>query len=321
MSDEYQLWRNALANGVTAVNANNPQPGYYKAKRNGKWLPVAIWRQDGALVCRLDKEMVDPIDVWTWCAKTPVAKDDAKAAFETGAWPGDIPATGHNSGTLSLTEEIADVVQTALGWLRKIGSVKDKTESDTAANWRAKLNDLKKKADEQREAEKRPHDEAVNAVQKKWKPAIDEAENAGLTLRDALTAYMRAEEAKAMALARDKFLAEQARVKAERDRIAAEQAALMEKDPIAALTKPSPEPMPELPIFKAPAPIQAGGQRGRKTGLRTVTKYIVTDYAKALDHLKDHPDVRAAVERVAASQAKAGATVPGVEKTEEREAA
>jgi hypothetical protein len=67
--------------------------------------------------------------------------------------------------------------------------------------------------------------------------------------------------------------------------------------------------------------VQAGGQRGRKAGLRTITKYVITDYAAALAHVKDHPDVIEAVTKVAAAQAKAGATVPGVETQTEQVAA
>jgi hypothetical protein len=94
----------------------------------------------------------------------------------------------------------------------------------------------------------------------------------------------------------------------------------MRDDPIAALTSDEPELLP-LPPPIEPVKIQAGGQRGRKTSLRTITKYIVTDYAAALAHCQDHPKVREAVEAVCCAQAKTGVAVPGVEKREERTAA
>ena len=320
MTDDYAWWRAALETGSFTVNENEPQPGFYKTKRDGKWTPVAIWKKDGRLVAKNLGGMCDPRDVWLSCAKHPVSNVAAKEAFATGLFPGDVPAMGHNSGTLSLAEEIADVCASAMDWLRKIGGIKDQTSKDMAANWRDKINGLKKQADAERETEKRPHLEASRAVDAKFKPVIEQADATATTLRDALTVFMRAEEAQARAEAQARHNEEMKRVAEERARLSAQQAKLMKDDPIAALTS-APLPEPELPIFEAPAPIQAGGQRGRKTSLRTVTKYVVTDYAAALAHVKDHPDVRAAVEKVAAAQAKAGAVVPGVETVQEKVAA
>lgn len=317
MSDQFQWWRDALAGNVGAIEEPNPRSGYFKMRngKDGPWMPVAIWEADGELVCRVGSERRDPHTVWTYCAKNPVAKDAAKHAFEHGSWPGDVPTVGHNAGTLSLPEEIEDAAAQAVAWLTKTG-IADKTGADTAANWRARLLDLGKQADKQRDAEKRPHDEAAKAVQAKWKPCIETATDAANRLRDALTQWMRAEEAKARAEAEAKRkLAEEAARKAREVAEAAKAEAAARNLP------PPPEPV-DVPLpLDEPVKIQAGGQRGRKAGLRTVTKYIVTDYAAALAHVKDHPDVRAAVEKVAAAQAKAGASVPGIETQTEQVAA
>ena len=141
-----------------------------------------------------------------------------------------------------------------------------------------------------------------------------------------------AAEAKARADTEAKLKAEseaKARAEAEAKRKLAEEAARKARE-VAEAAKaeaaarnlpPPPEPV-DVPLpLDEPVKIQAGGQRGRKAGLRTVTKYIVTDYAAALAHVKDHPDVRAAVEKVAAAQAKAGASVPGIETQTEQVAA
>lgn len=318
MSDQYQWWRDALAGNVGAIEEPNPRSGYFKmrGRRDGPWLPVAIWEKDGELLCRVADRPRKAMDVWTYCAKNPVAKDAAKQAFETGTWPGDVPSIGDNSGTLTLPEEINDTADHAVAWLAKNG-IADKVAADTAANWRAKLLDLGKQADKQRETEKRPHDEAAKAVQAKWKPCIDTATDAANRIRDALTAWMRAEDAKARAEAEAKRKAAEEitrkqREQAEDARIEAEKNNL--PPPPAQVDVP-------LPFIDEPQKIQAGGQRGRKAGLRTITKYVVTDYAAALAHVKEHPDVRAAVEKIAAAQAKAGATVPGVEAQQEQVAA
>lgn len=316
-ADEFQNWRDALAGNATALHADIPNPGYYKVRagKDGPWQPVAIWRKDGNLVCRVAGEMKDPLAVWTWAAKNPVSKEAAKHAFEHGTWPGDVPMPGHNSGTLSLPEEIDDAVAQVSAWLSST-KVTDKVAADTASNWRARLLDLSKRADKQRETEKRPHDDAAKAVQAKWKPVIDRATDTANKLRDALTAYMRAED-------------ERQRREAEAARKAAEEAARKQREEAeaarreAAAKNAPPPPEPEdVPLpFVEPPKVQVGGQTGRKTGLREITRYEVEDYDAALAAVKDHPDVRAAVEKVAAARCKTGVAVPGVRTIKEKVAA
>lgn len=319
--DEFQFWRDALAGKKVEISADAPQPGYYKTRtrKDGPYVPVAIWTANGELVCRVGNEKRDPVSVWTFCADKPVSKDDAKHAFEHGTWPGDAPEIGHNSGDLSLAEQIAEYAAMALTWLKKTG-VKDQVSADKAANYRAKLNQLKKDADDARTTEKAPHLSAAKAVDDKWRGPIAEATEAAEDIRAALTAFMVAEEKRLKAEAEAKRKAEEERVAKERARIEAERAEKMRVNPIAALTDQEPE-LPMAPAEPEPVKIQAGGQRGRKTGLKTVTVYEVTDYEAALSHVKSHPEVIAAVEKVAKAQAKTGAAVPGVEARTEKVAA
>jgi len=316
-TDEFQNWRDALAGNATALHADIPNPGYYKVRagKDGPWQPVAIWRKDGNLVCRVAGEMKDPLEVWTWAAKNPVSKEAAKHAFEHGTWPGDVPMPGHNSGTLSLPEEIDDAVAQVSAWLSST-RVADKVAADTASNWRARLLDLSKRADKQRETEKRPHDDAAKAVQAKWKPVIDRATDTANKLRDALTAYMRAEDE------RQRREAEAARKVAEEAARKQREAAEAARREAAAKNAPPPPEPEDVPLpFVEPPRVQVGGQTGRKTGLREVTRYEVEDYEAALAAVKDHPDVRAAVEKVAAARCKTGVAVPGVRTFKEKVAA
>lgn len=320
MADEFQFWRDAIAGKRPAIETDRPQSGYYRmrTKKDGPYQPVAIWFRDGELVCRVGSDLYDPFHAWTYCADKPVSKEVAKYAFETGSWPGDAPEIGHNSGDLSLAEQIAEYASMALAWLKKAG-VKDKVSADKAANYRAKLNQLKKEADDARTSEKAPHLAAARAVDDKWRAPIAEATAAAEDLRAALTQFMVAEEKRLKEEAEAKRKAEEERVAAERARIEAERAEKMRVDPIAALTEPEPE-LP-MPAEVEPVKVQAGGQRGRKTGLKAVTVYEITDYEAALSHVKSHPDVVAAVEKVAKAQAKSGATVPGVSARVEKVAA
>lgn len=323
MDDIWQFWRESLAGNDPAIDADRPQCGFYKMRdgKDGPWRPVMIRFDDsGALRCRVGNDSAaDPYKIWTWCAARAIPKDDAKHAFETGSFPGDAPSIGDNSGDLSLSEQIKDYASQALAWLKKTG-IKTKVDSDRAANYRAELLRLSKEADAQRVAEKKPHDEAAKAVQAKWTPLVSEAANAADEIRNALTEYMRAEKRKLEAEQRAKYEAEQKTAAAARAEIEAQRAKQMRDDPIAALTSPEPE-LPMAPPPPEPVKVQAGGQRGRKTGLREVTKYIVTDNKAALAFFADSEDVRELVAKLAERASKAGVAVPGVEKKIEEVAA
>lgn len=316
-ADHYQPYRDMLAGREVAIHADKPYPGRYRTKSGQSVL--INFTSDGHLRASVDGKLKDPAEVWTYCAKHPVTREAFDAYNATGKWPGEVAEIGHNSGDLSLAEQIKDYAAQALGWLREHG-IKDATSKDMAANYRLKLLEFRKTADAEREANKRPHLEASRAVDVEFKPLIEAADAAANEIRDALTAFMREEERKEREAKEKAWREEQARIAAERERIEKERAEKMARDPIAAMTDPEPE-LPMAPAAPEPVKVQAGGQGGRKTGLRTITKYIVTDYAAALAHVQNHPDVRAAVEKVAAAQAKAGASVPGVEKKEERVAA
>jgi hypothetical protein len=288
LTDVYANWRDALAGKKVDLHEGQPSPGYYKRRGpNKEWLPVAIWFKGEDLICRVGAEMKDPYAEWTWCAKTPVDKESAKHAFEHGAWPGDVPMNGHNSGQLSLDEEIKDAAEQAISWLTKTGKITDKTGADTAANWRSRLLDLKKQAEGAHKTEKEPHLRAGRAVDAKFKPLIDTCDTTCTKIRSLLTPYMVAEE----------------------QRLRAEQEAKIKE----AVRN-------EEPIPVAPVKVSAGGQRGRKTGLKSVMKLFVTDHAKALAAFADHEEVKALVARLADRALRAGKPVDGAELREVKEA-
>lgn len=349
-TDAYGYWRACVVNGGAAPDGvtflptyhgngthEEPQPGLYRVRmtKGGPLVPVQIWLRadDGAVMHRfedgcsltgtIDGKPVhaDAIaDRWIWCKA--ISKADHEHYKAHGVWPGEVKTAGigDNSGDLSLAEQIKDYAEIALGWLRKAGGIKDKLSSDMAANYRAELLRLSKEADRQREAEKRPHDDAAKAVQAKWKPVIDEAASAANMIRDELTKWMRAEEARQEAERRAKWEAEQKAVAAARAEADAQRAKQMRDDPIAALTSPPPE-VPGMPAAPEPVKVSAGGQRGRAAGLRTVTRYVVTDHAAALAFFASSEDVRDLIQKLAERAAKAGVTVPGVEKRTEKVAA
>jgi hypothetical protein len=309
MTDAFQPYRDMLAGKEVPIHADQPYPGRYKMKRGNRFVAVLINHDsDGNIKARVGSEIVDALPIWTYCAKHPITKADYDAFNESGRFPGEIDI-GHNSGDLSLAEEINDAAARANEWLGSKAIV-TKVDADTAANMRARLLDLSKKADKERDEKKRPHLEAGRAIDAEYKPLVEAATSAANAIRDALTQWMRAEEAKQRAEA-------EAKRKAEQERLDKERAALIAANPIAEFTEEP--PLPLAPV--EPPKVQAGGQAGRKAGLRTITRYELTDYAAALEHVKNHKDVIAAVEKACFAMAKAGADVPGVKKIEERVAA
>lgn len=348
MTDIYGHWRAAQSGGsgpylptyhAIENHHENPQPGLYKLRpaKGADHVLAQIWLTDanGAVVHTWGDSLklagsingqpatAEQIaDRWMWMK--PVSKADAAHYKATGNWPGDVPDTapgaGHNVKDLSLAEQISEYAHMALGWLAKHG-IKDKTSADMAGNYRAKLLDFKKQADSAREEKVRPHLDAQREINAEFKPLVAEAEAAANQIRDALTVWMRAEQARLEAEQRAKYEAERKAAEAERARLAAEQAQRMADDPIAALTDPEPEVEVVLPAPPAPVKVNVGGQRGRAAGLRTVTRCVVTDHAAALAYFADHEEVHALVAKLAERAIKAGAKVPGAEMVKEQVAA
>jgi hypothetical protein len=324
--DQFAWWRDALAGKNPPIHDGHPQPGYYKARRakDQPWLPVAIWYRPGKnagelgeLVCRVASEMRDPLKMWSWVAKNPVDKESAKFAFEHGRWPDDAedtpPPAGHNAPPRTLFEEIDAAVELAEQFRKATPKIETEEQANRAANIRDKLLDLRKKAETEHETEKRPHLEAGRAVDKKYKPVITAATDAVAPLRDLLTPWL---------VAKQKKLDEAA--EAERKRLAAEEAERiaaqakmhgMEIDP----TEVAAEVAAKLEPAK-PAKAQAGGARGSKTGLATVTYVEFHDYTAAVLDVQGKPEVRDAVARVCLTLLKAGIEVKGAKLAQRQEA-
>lgn len=323
MSDHYQHWRDAVAGKPVEIKTDFPQLGYYKARKGkgGPWTPVAIWLKDGEMVARFGPDRVDPLSIWTYAAKHPIAQDVAKEAFATGKFPGDIeePSVGHNSGDLSLLDQLRDYISTASAWL-KGREVKSQVEADQCQNYRTEVLRLKGLVDKERETKVRPHLDAQQAINGEYNPLIKQAEALNTQLRTAPEAFAKAEQKRLEEEQRKKWEAEQERVRKEREAIEAERAKQLAEDPIAALTEPEPE-LPMAPPPPEPVRVHIGGQRGRVGGLKGYWEAEVTDHAAALQHYANHPDVVALIAKLAKAEVKlnkGAVTIPGVRPFEDR---
>lgn len=327
MTDQYQNWRERLSDSSLPVPTDIPQSGYYKMRRHkdAPWLPVAIWEVEGKQICRVASDTVDPISVWNSCAKHPIAKDLARAVFDTGQWP-DMPNDAPMSNMPSdpyeaLLAEIQDKMDQAQAWLdRHPKGAPDKTQADWARNVEAQIQDLLKRANNMHTSEKAPHLAASRDVDQRFsfRKDMDPVKKA---LKNAWGAFAAAEERRLRAEAEAKAAEERKRVEAERARIEAEQKKLMDEDPIAALTS-DPEPMPELPKVED-VKVNVGGGVGSRGGLTTVWLADVEDYTKAAIHYARHSNVVDLIDRLATADAKAmkdNADIPGVRVYSERRA-
>lgn len=304
------------------IHEGHPIKGFYRMRdgKDGPWLPVAIWQKDDEWKCRVLDKMRDVHDVWLWCAKNPVKKEDAKHAFENkGAWPGDAPPIGDNSGNLTPLDALKDYIVTAEEWIKKTPNVEDQTACDQAANTAAELTKIKNKANKDREEKVRPHLDAQHEINGAYNPLIKAATDLVKKIKRSTDTFLIAEKNRKEAEERARYEAE--RKAAEAARKAAEKQHQKQLDQDVALAVASDEP--DIPEPKPPEPIkvQAGGQRGKKMSLRTYVEYNVTDYAKALEWAKDKAEVVAAVEKVCKAAARDGLEVPGVTRSEEERAA
>jgi ribosome-associated translation inhibitor RaiA len=304
VSDNYEYWKSAIAGRPIAINAEEPQAGYYWMRRakDGPRVPVFIKTVDGEMMARVgaQSDLVEAKDIWTYCASNAVGSYQAKHAFQHGKWPGDIdsPAMGHNSGNAPIAEQIEILKGDARDWMtgRTLASQDD---ADMAANFATALSKLAKQADTERLEAVRPHLEEQRRINAEYQPIIEDAKQAAKVLDDAARKWVDAENAR-----RRKEAEEAARAEAERIRKEAEDAGDW-------LTATAPEPVmaPEV------APIKVGGQFGNRTGgSRKKTEYVVTDYAAFLAANVDHPDIQAAADKLAAKIGKAGVKCNGMEK-------
>lgn len=324
MGDIWQHWRDALAGREVAIHEGKPQAGFWKLRRrkDGPWLPVAIWEADGAMICVVAGEAeADVARVWTWCAKRPITEEAYRHWEQHKAWPDDIPAPaargiGDNRPPATLAERVAETVGAALAWVGAT-PIDSQLQADIAGNRLTALRDLAKEIKGEWDAKREPILKADLALAQEYKPLAAAIAEVVSRIRDAVNGWIAAEDARRRAeaaKAEAEFrAAEAARRKAEEERRAAIQTAAAEGKPM-----PSLLPLPEPEAPRKVQNVQIGGAIGQKLGARKTTIVVVTDHAAALAYFADHPKVRELIEKLAAAAVKAGAEVPGTEKREEK---
>ena len=128
-------------------------------------------------------------------AAVDAAVASAKAAVAdkaAGSHPPSPPPVGHNAPPKDDTlqehrDRYAELRQAGEAWLKT--GITDQETADLAEAWRKQVGSATRKADAARKAEKKPHDEAGAAVQKKWLPVIEAFERLDTPIRQKLTDF------------------------------------------------------------------------------------------------------------------------------------
>ncbi|WP_293854359.1 hypothetical protein [Sphingomonas sp. SCN 67-18] len=239
------------------------------------------------------------------------ARDRAKAGSNAPADPFD----AHKA-------DIEDLYDEAKNWLDG-AEIENQAQADTLATLIDRLHKAWKAADASRDAEKRPHMEASNAVQAKYKPILEKADTAKTVAKKAQETFLkklRDEQAeiarKAATVAQAKADEALAAIKAANeagDLGAREQAeTLVEEAKVAVI---------EARVAEKAKP-QAKSEFGaRALGLRSVWAPTLTDGILAMRHYWPLPERRAEMEALmldmARKDVRAGARqIPGFDITE-----
>lgn len=341
--NDWTWWTNALKGVRGDISPDDPMTGYYRVRRKGHTSdsPCAYWidRKTGEQRCYVDGKDFDKyaMEIWPFASKKPVTEEIYGERLRSGNWPGESEAVTRSNmapdddsfeGLQSAIEDFAREAEK----LMKAGAAKTQEQADEASDVADKLNKLFARADKARDTEKRPHLEAGRVVDDKWRPLTTTA-SIYKRLKEIVTEpFLKAQKA-----ARDRAEREAREAAEKAQREAAEKEAAAKRAAQEATAKgntkaaEAAQAEADAAIAKAQeaeskadaiasTPIKAG-TRGRATSLRGVKVAKITDYDKLLMSLKDHADIKAAVEKIANASARAGIALPGMEIDKDESAA
>jgi hypothetical protein len=288
---EWQYWHDRLNGKPVQMSPSHPQAGFYREPRKEHYgarrtfRPVAYWpNENGQLHCRIGDDDVTPqraLELWTRVGQHPVSEQAYREVAQNGGlWPDEheLVAMGDNQppddesfeGLRDAIEPLAREAEERL----KGGPIQDQDEANRIANLADRLAELWKKAEEQRKADRKPHDEELKRIQARWSP-LQTAAEVYKNLKYRLTTP---------------WLQRQT------------EAQQQEAEAAAARGEPA----------AADAPRPRAGTRGRAQTLKSTKKARIDDYAVCLKFFEDSEDVRGTVQMLANRAVRAGAKVPGV---------
>jgi len=298
-NNPWHYWQSRIEGIPMQMNPSHPQAGFYRMPRKEYYgarrtfKPVAYWPEDGVLKCRIGDENVSPEKgqgIWERVGNHPVTEEAYRqvAQFD-GLWPDEhelVPMQGDNmppedDSFEGLTERIEDLAREANARLDG-PAIKDQDEADRIANLADALAELCGKAEERRKEERRPFDEGMKEVQKRWAPVLLKAESYKNLKYKLLTPWLQA---------------------LDKERAKATEAAAAAGAPSAG--------EPRRP---------RAGTRGRAMTLKSQKRAEIIDYSACLAFFRDSDDVRGTVQMLANRAVRTGIAVPGTQVVEEEKA-
>lgn len=251
--------------------------------------------------------------------------DNLIKQLDTDYVPSTPASEGGNADDADTFESIKADIERNINKLEAFTAITTIEQAQGYRNQQDILNALYKRADAARVAEKRPHDDAANAVQAKWKPIVDAAKKHADYARDTAEAWQKEIDRQ------NKLKAEQEaqRIKEENERRAnehaeaqrlAEREAEAKADSGEFLPEVAPVPEPEfIPDPVAPPPTRvAGSPFSSSRKARVIVSGKITDQAKLIAYLVDQKDAGLIefLQNRANAAAKAKISLPGVERVE-----
>lgn len=302
MSDlgPWQWWYDRLTGKPTQANPDNPQAGFYRKSSKEHYgarktfTPVAYWPENGKLKCREGDVNVDEfrgMELWNRVNQQPVTEEAFReVAQHNGRWPdehelvpmGDNLPPEEEDTYESLKDKIENLGHEAKRRLDDGPPITDQNEADQIANLADRLAELWKRADTLRKAERKPHDEALKTIQKKWSGILTLAESYRNLKYALLTPWLKRvgqtqkEQAEAAEAAGTTSVAEPSRPRA--------------------------------------------GTRGRAMSLKTLKRAEITDYDEVLKFFSQNPEIKQLVQDLASRWVRTGQAVPGTKVIEEQSA-
>ncbi|MGV7034891.1 hypothetical protein [Methylobacterium symbioticum] len=289
-ADPFTWYRAALAGQVRELNLGHAPCGFFRLRRrDGSLDPVAVWPEadgtrwakvgrSGEPQCLAEGEAEFCDRVIAFCWRDPIPEEVYFAVVENDVpWPDMPPERADDYANMpsdpleALRIELEGERAEVEAWLAKT-PISDQASADRAANWALRFADMEKRAQDGRRTEKVPHETAAKAVDARWRPVQDAAAALKARLKDAQTP----------------FLVEKRRQEAEARAAAAQAGEALR-----------------------PTTNASAGTAGRKTSLRIVRTALIEDFDAALMALRENPDLRDLVQKLANRVASSGGTLPG----------
>lgn len=221
-------------------------------------------------------------------------------------------------------KSVNDVYDEAKLWLDG-GKVDSQQLADGIANLLAELRKAGKVAEDNRKADKKPHDDAGKAVQEQYKPLLEKVEQATNACKKALQPWLnKIEDEKREAARKAQEEADKKRREAE-DAIRASDATNLEERAAAEALLKDAKKAQTAANAASKQTATAGGSMGRAVGLRSVWRATMTDPVAAARHFWTQPDTKeeltAFVQGLADKAVRGGArSIPGFDIKETKEA-